>query len=103
MYQTFYHISHLSQFTIIVVRVKNILPIIGYSYRKVKPPPNKEVLNALDVLRRAAHHRGNHFNAEYDYEQYISEIKFISILFFFFTYKIYLVMTHFGLVLKLVL
>lgn len=37
----------------------------------VKPPSNKEVLEALDVIRRAVHHRGNNFNIQYEYEQYI--------------------------------
>jgi len=37
----------------------------------VKPPSNKKVLEALDVIRRAVHHRGNNFNTQYEYEQYI--------------------------------
>ncbi|CAI6372202.1 unnamed protein product [Macrosiphum euphorbiae] len=40
----------------------------------VKPPSNNEVLEALDVIRRAVHHRGNNFNIQYEYEQYIFEI-----------------------------
>lgn len=38
----------------------------------VKPPSNKEVLEALDVLRRTVHHRGTNFNVQFQYEQYIS-------------------------------
>ncbi|KAE9537667.1 hypothetical protein AGLY_006690 [Aphis glycines] len=34
----------------------------------VKPPSNKEVLEALDVIRRAVHHRDNNFNIQYEYE-----------------------------------
>ncbi|KAL4121290.1 hypothetical protein QTP88_013834 [Uroleucon formosanum] len=30
----------------------------------VKPPSNKEFLEALDVIRRAVHHRGNNFNIQ---------------------------------------
>lgn len=37
----------------------------------VKPPSNKKVLEALDVIRRTVHHRGNNFNIQYEYEQYI--------------------------------
>ncbi|CAI6374557.1 unnamed protein product [Macrosiphum euphorbiae] len=37
----------------------------------VKPPSNKEALEALEVIRRAVHHRGNNFNIQYEYEQYI--------------------------------
>lgn len=36
---------------------------------EVKPLSNKEVLEALDVLRRAVHRRSNNFNVQYEYEQ----------------------------------
>lgn len=41
---------------------------------EVKPPSNKESLDALEVLRKAVRHRGNNFNIQYEYEQYISGI-----------------------------
>jgi len=40
----------------------------------VKPPSNKEVLEALEVLTRAVHHRGTDFNMQYEYERCINGI-----------------------------
>jgi len=42
--------------------------------KEVKPPSNKEVLKTLEVLMKAVQHRGNNFNIQSEYEQYISGI-----------------------------
>jgi len=38
----------------------------GSDEKEVKSPSNKEVLEALDVLK-AIHHQGNNFNIQYKY------------------------------------
>lgn len=40
----------------------------------VKPFSNKEVLDALDMLRRVVHHQGTNFNIQYENERYTSRI-----------------------------
>lgn len=57
----------------IVARVIITIAITWHSYRKVKPPSDKEVLEALNVPRRAVHHRVNNFNVQYESEQYVPE------------------------------
>lgn len=45
---------------------------------KVESPSNKEVLKALDMLRRAVHRRSTIFYVQYEYEQYTSDLKSMS-------------------------